>query len=198
MLIVSLGYGALMPVLPVWLAPFSAPDDAAGVSRHVGFLSGAYAAGLLVGAPLWGFVSDRIGRSRILITCMVGYVVSMLLLLLAPGWGGLWVIYALRTAAGLCVAAVIPVVPAIVAQQTPEAQRARRFAWLGAASLAGFLFGPALIALANGLARWLDLSGALASANLVIVISAALGAAIMLALAWTLLPDPSRRPVQKR
>ena len=191
--IVSLGYGALMPVLPGWLAPFSAPNDAADVARHVGFLSGAYAAGVLIGAPLWGFVSDRIGRSRILIAGMVGYVASMLLLLLAPSWGGLWIIYALRTAAGLCVAAVIPVVPAIVAEHTPERQRARRFAWLGAASLAGFLFGPGLIALADGLAGWFEAGGAVASPDLVILISAALGAAIMLGLAWTLpaRPEPS-------
>ena len=189
--IVSLGYGALMPVLPVWLAPFSAPEDAADVAGHVGFLSGAYAAGVLVGAPLWGYLSDRIGRSRILIAGMVGYVASMLLLLLAPSWGGLWVIYALRTAAGLCVAAVIPIVPAIVAEQTPDAMRARRFAWLGAVSLAGFLFGPGLIAVAEGLAGWFDAGGALTSADLVIVMSAALGAATMLGLACTLPARPA-------
>ena len=167
-----------LPVLPVWLAQFSASTDAAEVARHVGFLSGAYAAGVLIGAPLWGFVSDRIGRSRILIAGMVGYVASMLLLLLAPSWGSLWIIYALRTAAGLCVAAVIPVVPAIVAEHAPEVQRARRFAWLGAASLVGFFS---------------DAGGAVASADLVILISATLGAAIMLGLAWTLPARPASR-----
>ncbi|MEO7852668.1 MAG: MFS transporter [Rubrivivax sp.] len=189
--IVSLGYGALMPVLPVWLAQFSAPTDAADVARQVGFLSGAYAAGVLIGAPLWGYVSDRIGRRRILIIGMVGFVASLLLLLVAPSWGGLWVIYALRAAAGLCVAAVIPVVPAIVAEHTPEAQRARRFAWLGATSLVGFLFGPALYALALGLAKWFDGGGTVASADLVIVMPAVLGAAIMLGLAWTLPARPA-------
>jgi MFS family permease len=191
--IVSLGYGALMPVLPTWLAQFSAPSDAAAVARHVGFLSGAYAAGVLIGAPLWGYASDRIGRRRILIIGMAGFVASMLLLLLAPSGGGLWFIYALRTAAGLCVAAVIPVVPAIVAEHTPEAKRARRFAWLGAASLVGFLFGPGLIALAEGLAGRFDAGAAVASADLVIIGSAALGAWIMMGLAWTLpaRPEPS-------
>ncbi len=189
--IVSLGYGALMPVLPAWLAQFSASTDAADIARHVGFLSGAYAAGVLVGAPLWGYLSDRMGRRRILIIGMVGFVASLLLLLVAPSWGGLWVIYALRTAAGLCVAAVIPVVPAIVAEHTPEAQRARRFAWLGATSLVGFLSGPALYALAQALARWLGAGGAVASADLVIVMSAALSAAIMLGLAWTLPARPA-------
>jgi MFS family permease len=189
--IVSLGYGALMPVLPAWLAQFPGSTDAADIAREVGFLSGAYAAGVLIGAPLWGYVSDRIGRRRILMIGMVGFVTSLLLLLAGPSWGSLWVIYALRTAAGLCVAAVIPVVPAIVAEHTPEAQRARRFAWLGAASLGGFLFGPALYSLGKALAGWLGAGGAVASADLVILMSAVLGAAIMLGLAWTLPARPA-------
>ena len=49
--VVSAGYGALLPLLPGWLAqqmPGSTPSE---VARHVGFLSGAYTAGVLVGAP---------------------------------------------------------------------------------------------------------------------------------------------------
>lgn len=62
---------------------------------------------------------------------------------------GLGVIYAMRGATGFFVAAVVPVVSALVAEYTPEAKRARRFAWLGAMSLLGFLFGPGLDAAAN-------------------------------------------------
>lgn len=185
--IVSAGYGGLLPVLPAWLAQQMPQADAAELARHVGFLSGAYAAGVLVGAPLWGMVSDRVGRPRILVTGMVGYVVS-LLLLLVPTLGSLSTIYALRVAAGLCVAAVVPVVSAIVAEHTPQALRARRFAWLSAASLIGFLFGPALNALADGLVGWIKNGGNQAplSASLVVVLSAGLGAVVMLSLAWTL------------
>jgi MFS family permease len=184
--VVALGYGGLMPVLPDWLAQFSAKTDAAEVARHVGFLSGAYAAGVLVGAPLWGVLSDRVGRSRILIAGMVGYVASLLLLWVAQQWGGLWAVYALRTATGVFVAAVVPVVTAIVAEYTPRKLRARRFAWLGAVSLLGFLFGPALYATAELAARWLDAGSAVASADLVIVLSAGLGAVVMFGLARTL------------
>ena len=185
--IVSAGYGGLMPVLPAWLALQIPQADAAEVARHVGFLSGAYAAGVLVGAPLWGMVSDRVGRPKILMAGMVGYVASMLLLLV-PAMDSLSAIYALRAAAGLCVAAVVPVVSALVAEHTPQALRARRFAWLSAASLVGFLFGPALNALADGLAGWLNNGGAQApqSASIVIVLSAGLAAVIMPGLARTL------------
>lgn len=185
--VVSLGYGALMPLLPGWLTPMMPGAAVAEVARHVGFLSGVYAAGVLVGALLWGVVSDRVGRGRILIIGLVGYVAS-LLLLLVPGLDGLWGIYVLRGATGFFVAAVIPVVSALVAEHTPEKQRARRFAWLGGTSLLGFLFGPALNALADGVGPWVG-DGAVSatlSARVVIVLSALLGAVMMVGLAATL------------
>ena len=185
--VVSAGYGALLPLLPAWLAqqmPGSTPSE---VARHVGFLSGAYTAGVLIGAPIWGLIADRLGRPRILIFGLIGYVASMLLLLL-PSMGGLWTIYVPRTAAGLFVAAVVPVVPALVAAHTPKAIRARRFAWLGAASLLGFLFGPGLNAVANALAAVFSGGVELATltTRIVIVLSALLGASMMLGLALTL------------
>jgi MFS family permease len=185
--VVSAGYGALLPLLPGWLSlqiPGSTPGE---VARHVGFLSGAYTAGVLIGAPIWGMISDRLGRPRILIFGLVGYVTSLLLLLL-PSMGGLWTIYVLRATAGLFVAAVVPVVPALVAAHTPKAIRARRFAWLGAASLLGFLFGPGLNAVADALAAVFSNGVTLIalSTRIVIVLSALLGASMMLGLALTL------------
>ena len=187
--VVSAGFGSLLPLLPAWLAQQMPGSSPAEVSRQVGFLSGVYTAGVLVGAPIWGLISDRLGRPRILIVGLVGYVASLLLLLL-PSMGSLWAIYGLRTAAGLFVAAVVPVVPALVAAHTPTALRARRFAWLGAASLLGFLFGPALNALANAIAALITDGTALAalSTRIVIVLAALLGASMMLGLALTLPP----------
>ena len=185
--IVSAGYGALLPVLPAWLAGVMPGANATEVGRHVGFLSGVYAAGVLLGAPLWGVVSDRVGRGRILIAGLVGYVGS-LLLLLVPAMAGLWAIYALRATTGFFVAAVVPVVAALVAEHTPEQLRARRFAWLGAMSLLGFLFGPGLSAVADWVGPWVAdgaVSSAL-SARLVLVLSALLGGVMMLGLAGTL------------
>ena len=185
--IVSAGYGALLPVLPAWLAGVMPGANATEVGRHVGCLSGGYAAGVLLGAPLWGVVSDRVGRGRILIAGLVGYVGS-LLFLLVPAMAGLWAIYALRATTGFFVAAVVPVVAALVAEHTPEQLRARRFAWLGAMSLLGFLFGPGLSAVADWVGPWVAdgaVSSAL-SARLVLVLSALLGGVMMLGLAGTL------------
>ncbi len=189
--IVSAGYGALLPVLPGWLASMMPGASAAEVGRHVGFLSGVYAAGVLLGAPLWGVVSDRVGRGRILIIGLIGYVTSLLLLLL-PAMAGLWGLYALRGTTGFFVAEVVPVVAALVAEHTPRKQRARRFAWLGAMSLLGFLFGPALSALAQSVGPWLapwigdGAASPALSARIVLVLSATLGGVMMLGLAGAL------------
>lgn len=185
--VVAAGYGALLPLLPGWLTSMMPSATATEIARHIGLLSGVYSAGVLVGAPLWGVVSDRVGRGRILIIGLVGYVAS-LLLMLVPAFAGLWGIYALRGATGFFVAAVVPVVSALVADYTPEEQRARRFAWLGAMSLLGFLFGPGLNALADGVGSWAGEGAASSarSAQIVIVLSALLGAVMMLGLAATL------------
>ncbi len=189
--VVSAGYGALLPLLPAWLAPMMPSATASDIARHVGFLSGVYAAGVLVGAPLWGLVSDRAGRGRILIIGLVGYVVS-LLLLLVPEVTSLGGIYALRGMTGFFVAAVIPVVSALVAEHTPEQQRARRFAWLGAMSLLGFLLGPGLNAVADWVRSWVSDAAAspAMSAKVVLILSALLGAVMMLGLARRL-PAPN-------
>lgn len=188
--IVSAGYGALLPVLPGWLASMMPGASAGEIGRHVGFLSGVYAAGLLLGAPLWGIVSDRVGRGRILIIGLVGYVASSLLPLIPSmsGGSGIGGLYVLRGATGFFVAAVVPVVAALVAEHTPQDKRAQRFAWLGAMSLLGFLFGPALSAVANEVGPWVTdaaTSPAL-SARVVLVLSALLGGAMMVGLSASL------------
>jgi len=191
--VVAAGYGALLPLLPGWLTSMMPSVTAAEIARHIGFLSGVYSAGVLVGAPLWGVAADRVGPGRVLIIGLVGYVAS-LLLMLVPALAGLWGIYALRGTTGFFVAAVVPVVSALVADYTPEEQRARRFAWLGAMSLFGFLFGPGLNALADGVGSWASEGAASSarSAQIVIVLSALFGAVMMLGLAWSL--PASRTP----
>jgi MFS family permease len=190
--VVSAGYGGLLPLLPDWLAVLKPGAAATNIARQVGFLSAAYAAGVLVGALLWGLVSDHARRSRILVIGMVGFVASELFLLF-PGAASLWGLYASRVATGFFVAAVVPVVSALVAEHTPEEKRARRFAWLGAMSLLGFLFGPGLSVAGEWIAPWISQStpGATLSALIVIVLSAALGAVMMAGLAWTLPASPA-------
>jgi len=179
--VVSAGYGALMPLLPGWLQPLMTGADPAMVARHVGYLSGSYTAGVLLGAPMWGALSDCMGRNRVLQAGLMGYVAS-LLPLLWPQSTGLLGIYLSRAATGFFVAAVVPIVPALVAEHTPAPMRARRFAWLGAMSLLGFLFGPSLDAASRTLVEVLQSLGlpAWSPTELVIGLSIGMGGVMML------------------
>jgi len=185
--VVSAGYGALMPLLPSWLNQIEPDLTGTEIARHIGLLSGAYTTGVLIGAPLWGVFSDKVGQVRILIFGLIGYLAS-LLLILVPGLDGLRGLYVLRGMTGFFVAAVVPVVSALIAEYTPEELRARRFAWLGAMSLLGFLFGPGLDAMADwiGSIVGVETSLALFSTQTVIILSAFLSATVMLGLAVTL------------
>jgi MFS family permease len=187
--VISAGYGALLPQWQGWLAVLNPSATASAVSRHIGFLSGMYTAGVLVGAPLWGALADRIGLGRVLLIGLVGYMASLLSMLI-PEFETLWGIYALRVTTGCFVAAFVPVVSALVAEHTPESKRARRFAWLGAMSLLGFLFGPALNIVARWIGPWVggESTSAALTAKAVVVLSAIFGAVMMLGLARTL-PD---------
>ena len=195
--VVSAGYGALLPVLPGWLVLMLPAATPVEISRHIGFASGVYAMGVLIGAPFWGLISDRVGRNLVLITGFAGYVVS-LIALLVPGWVGIESLYILRGSAGFFVAAIVPLVSVIVAERTIEVQRARRFAWLGSMSLLGFLVGPAAIAAAGWLAASVgarELAPA-SLAQIVVLLTAAFAGVTMIGLLRVLqaLPVAARMP----
>lgn len=139
---VSMGYGIVLPVLPDFLAGL--PASAAGrisVPWHTGLLTGAYMLALFLFAPLWGYVSDRAGRRKVILLGFAGFVGAMLWFALARG---LVSVYAARALAGVFAAAVLPVVLAWVSDACTAHMRAVAFAWLSATSALGFLFGPAL------------------------------------------------------
>ena len=197
--VVSAGYGALLPVLPGWLMLLLPAATHLEIARHVGFASGVYAMGVLLGAPLWGFISDRFGRNLVLMTGFAGYVVS-LLALLVPGWVGIEGLYILRGSTGFFVAAIVPLVSVIVAERTLEAQRARRFAWLGSMSLLGFLVGPAAIVAAGWIASSVGTGEPVPAvvAQIVVLLTAVFGGFTMIGLLRVLRARPVRAQLPER
>jgi DHA1 family tetracycline resistance protein-like MFS transporter len=100
----------------------------------------SYSLAQLVTAPLWGRLSDRIGRRPVLMTSMAGSVVSYLVLAVAPS---LLVLFLARIAAG-AMAGNIAAAQAYVADVTPPERRAQVMGMIGAAFGLGFILGPAI------------------------------------------------------
>jgi DHA1 family multidrug resistance protein-like MFS transporter len=141
--IVMIGLGITVPVLPFYVERLALAAHASHNSMvmHVGLLTGAYALGQLVFAPVWGRLSDRTGRRPLILIGIAGYAVAQILFGLATS---LWLLYAARILGGILSSATLPVAAAYVADMTTEEKRGRGMAWLGTAVSLGFVIGPAL------------------------------------------------------
>jgi MFS family permease len=129
-----IGFGIVMPVLPFYAKEFGAS------ATVLGFLMMMYAAAQFVFAPLWGRLSDRIGRRPVLLMTVAGTALSLLALGLAPSLP--WV-FAARAFGG-AFAANISVASAYITDVTAEEERTRWMGLLGACFGIGFLLGPAI------------------------------------------------------
>ena len=145
-LIVMVGFGIALPVMPLYverlaLASGSTPGSAA---FHIGMITAAYPLTQLVFAPLWGRLSDRIGRRPLVVVGIAGFAVTQALFGIASG---LALLYGARIVGGALSSALIPAASAYVADLTGEEQRGRGIASLNTAVGLGTVIGPALGAL---------------------------------------------------
>lgn len=179
--VVALGYGVALPMLPFFLEPLLADSSRFSVSWHVGMMTSVYAFAMFLFAPLWGRLSDKVGRRPVILVGLGGFV----LMLGAFGLSrDLWLAYASRMLGGLFASTILPVASAYIADMGALDLRARRFAWMGTAGLLGFLAGPMLGGwLADASGQWLSPFAARLGVNIVSMpffAAAALGAAVWL------------------
>lgn len=128
------GFGMIVPVLPFYA-------EHLGISPSlVIFLFGLYSLGQLIGAPIWGAVSDRVGRKPILLATLAANALANVVLAYA---GDAWHLALSRFVSGLA-AGNISIAYAYVADITPDAERPKALGLLGAAFGLGFILGPAL------------------------------------------------------
>jgi MFS family permease len=121
-----------------------------------GVLGSLYAILQFVGAPIFGAVSDRIGRKPILLFSLSGLAISYVLWIVA---GQFWILLVARFVGGL-MSSNISTATAVVADITTPDKRARGMAMVGMALGMGFMLGPALGGLAAGwdwAAQWPEL-----------------------------------------
>ncbi len=128
-----IGFSMMLPVLPYLVLHF-------GLSPIVvGILLSTFSFCQLVSGPVWGNISDRIGRKRVLIISQIGATIGWCMLAFAPTI--LWVFIA-RIVEGVS-GGNIGVTQAYVADLVEGKDRARAFGLISATFGAGMAFGPA-------------------------------------------------------
>ena len=92
-------------------------------------------------APVWGHLSDRLGRKPILVAGLFGNAVGLLLFGISST---LPLLLAARGFSGLMSSAALPTAMAYVADVTDEKSRGRGMGLMGAAMGLGFIFGQGI------------------------------------------------------
>src|SRR5881394_2521264 len=179
-----LGFGLVVPFLP-------------GVARTYGatpleatLLGAAFSGMQFLFIPLWGRLSDRVGRRPVLLWSIAASALGMVGLGLA---GTLPLLFLARLWSGMATAN-IAVAQAYIADVTTPERRARGMGLIGMAFGLGFIFGPAIGGLLGRFAVF-GRAGALAA-----FVAAGLSA-VNLAMAYFSLPEslpPERRAQTRR
>jgi DHA1 family tetracycline resistance protein-like MFS transporter len=130
-----LGFGIIIPLLPFYGVHF-APDHPFLITM----LMATYSGFQLISAPVWGRLSDRIGRRPVVLVSLITSIIGYLWLSQATS---LWMLFATRAVQGIS-AGNISVAQAYVADVTAPERRARGMGLLGAAIGIGFTLGPAI------------------------------------------------------
>ncbi len=129
-----IGFGIIIPLLPFYAVHFQASPF------EVGLLMATYSLAQFIAAPIWGRMSDRIGRRPVLLISLAGAVLTYLWLGMA---NELWILFAARAAGGF-MAGNISAAFAYVADITTRENRAKGMGVVGAAFGLGFIMGPAV------------------------------------------------------
>jgi MFS family permease len=181
---VSVSFSVVLPLLPYLIERLLGEGATlAQVSRHTGFLTGAYTLTLFLFAPFWGWLSDRFGRRNVLLVGLLGFGVTTLIFSLVES---LPAVYAERFLSGMFAAAVAPVAAAAISEfASTEQGRARRLAFISMASITGFLLGPMLsVFITRIAARFFTITLPVGSVAIPLVTIALLAISIAIAVAF--------------
>ncbi|WP_085809581.1 MFS transporter [Sphingomonas sp. TZW2008] len=139
MLIDSVGFGIVLPVLPSLIVELG-NVGLAEASRIGGYMLAVYAVTHFFAGPVIGSLSDRYGRRRVLLISLTCFGIDYALMAVAPTLAWLFLGRAIAGVAG----ATYGPANAVIADVTPPERRGQAFGLLGAAFGGGFIIGPAI------------------------------------------------------
>jgi MFS transporter, DHA1 family, tetracycline resistance protein len=136
-----IGFGIVLPLLPIYSQEFGAGGFTIGV------IIASFSVMQFIFAPMWGRWSDRIGRRPPLLISTLGSALSYAGFAIGSGLenhsAALGVLLASRVFAGIC-GANITVAQAYIADVSAPEDRSRKMGLIGMAFGLGFIFGPVL------------------------------------------------------
>ena len=138
-LIDTIGFGIVMPVLPDLLMGVG-KIDLEEATRIGGYLLVIYGVLQFFCGPIVGNLSDRFGRRPVLLLSLIAFGIDYLLMAVAPT---IALLFLGRAIAGLAGAIYGPA-GAYIADITAPEKRAQAFGMMGAMFGIGFILGPAL------------------------------------------------------
>jgi MFS transporter, DHA1 family, multidrug resistance protein len=141
LLVVMLGFGLVIPVFPFLI------DELGASGSALGLLVATAALTEFLFGPIWGSISDRVGRKPILMIGMFGYALAMFLFGIA---NQIWMLIAFRALSGVLSSATITTTMAYIGDSTSEKARGGGMGLLGAVAGAGTVIGPGIGGLLAG------------------------------------------------
>ena len=135
LIVVMLGFGMVLPIFPFLLKRLGGSGD------EYGLLIALYSIMQFICAPIWGSLSDRMGRKPILLLAMVGNGLTLLLFGLSTRF---WMLLVARTLSGILSSATMPAAMAYIGDSTMERDRGGGIGALGGISALGVILGPGL------------------------------------------------------
>jgi MFS transporter, DHA1 family, tetracycline resistance protein len=133
-LIDLIGFGIVIPILPLYADHFGASPTT------VGFLLAVYSTMQFMCSPVLGRLSDRVGRRPVLLLSILGTSLGFLIMGLART---LWLLFLARILDG-ATGGNISTAAAYIADVTPPEERSRGMGLIGAAFGIGLIIGPAV------------------------------------------------------
>ena len=144
----------IIPLLPFYVKTFGGSGIDLigihiGIGTLVGFIIAAFTVAQLLSAPMWGRLSDRVGRRPVVIIALTASGIAYLIFGFANSLFLLFLSRLVQGAGG----GTVGVIQAYVADSTDPRDRARALGWLSATTNLGVALGPVLGSFAIALGK---------------------------------------------
>lgn len=137
------GFSIVIPVIPALVHSMNLN------AFHMGLLLASYSVFSFIAAPFWGYLSDKIGRKKILFIGLTGFTISFLIFGIFIN--NLTLLYVARILGGIFSGACFSTTTSMVSDMTSEEDRNKYMGLMGMMIGLGFIFGPAVGGLLSGI-----------------------------------------------